>query len=299
MLFLIQRWCLHRTRRYGIWKQYPYSPPLCDKASHLALHPGNVQSRNVLLATLALNANDVIDGFTLTPKGNLFNNLATNMLLPVATSEAPVLVLPSGAVSALETSATTPFAHDVPIGSTVAIRMGPGMLAVKVFAADGLKGQAPTLQLKADGPGIALGAMRLVVQHYLSSVPSNLTGDAGSHVRYAALIVADGYTGISSGGGVTGGVHGVGELAAFAAKVAGATTAATTNAAATVWSASAHYDGHQLDVLRNLTCSETPGLVANQTVHQRWNCLISRSVNGSEIVPGPLKVNGVAVAPLH
>eukprot|EP00729_Bicosta_minor_P023739 gene23739-2878_t len=46
---------------YGIWKQYPYNPPLCDKASHLTFHPGNVQSRNVLLATLALNANDVLD----------------------------------------------------------------------------------------------------------------------------------------------------------------------------------------------------------------------------------------------
>ena len=49
---------------------------------------------------------------------------------------------------------------------------------------------------------------------------------------------------------------------------------------------------------RNLTCSEMAGMVANQTVHQRWNCLVRRSVNGTSIVPGPLRVNGVQIAAL-
>ena len=46
-----------------------------------------------------------------------------------------------------------------------------------------------------------------------------------------------------------------------------------------------------LGVRRNLTCSEAGGL-RNQTVHTQWNCLLSRTINGSEIVPGPLRVNG-------
>lgn len=31
----------------------------------------------------------------------------------------------------------------------------------------------------------------------------------------------------------------------------------------------AEYDGHLLEVARNLTCSEAPGLVRNQTIHTR------------------------------
>ena len=65
---------------YGIWKDYPGTLNLTlDKASHLALHPGMVQHNNVLLATLALDGNDVQDAFTLTPTGNFFNSLATNL----------------------------------------------------------------------------------------------------------------------------------------------------------------------------------------------------------------------------
>ena len=47
-----------------------------------------------------------------------------------------------------------------------------------------------------------------------------------------------------------------------------------------------------LGVRRNMTCSEVGG-VRNQTVNTQWNCLLSRTINGTEIVPGPLRVNGV------
>jgi hypothetical protein len=47
-------------------------------------------------------------------------------------------------------------------------------------------------------------------------------------------------------------------------------------------------------VARNLTCSERGGL-RNQSTHTMWDCLLRRRVDGVEIVPGPLRVNGVPV----
>jgi hypothetical protein len=49
---------------YGIWKHYPGGLDRLGRASHLTLHPGMVQWENVLLATVALNGNDALDGFT-------------------------------------------------------------------------------------------------------------------------------------------------------------------------------------------------------------------------------------------
>ena len=80
---------------YGIWADYgPWAG--LGKTTHLALHPGMVQHRQAVLATLALNGNDDLDGFSTTygaddeegggssgsGSGNLFPGLATNVLLP-------------------------------------------------------------------------------------------------------------------------------------------------------------------------------------------------------------------------
>lgn len=108
--------------------------------------------------------------------------------------------------------------------------------------------------------------MRLVVYHYVNAhkVPTNLSSPAGSHIKYAALMVADGtdggceecYTGdtydaskthngdttaTSGGDGGDGGPTKAGLLAKFAAKVGAATTAALTSEDAAVWTASAQY----------------------------------------------------------
>ena len=73
---------------YGIWKDYPSDMPgamnftLLGKATHAALHPGIVQHHGAVLVTLALDGSDTFDGFSLTPHGNAFRSLATNLVLP-------------------------------------------------------------------------------------------------------------------------------------------------------------------------------------------------------------------------
>eukprot|EP01045_Picozoa_sp_COSAG04_P036024 COSAG04_NODE_8587_length_954_cov_0.768421_1_plen_239_part_10 len=62
--------------------------PMTDKPSHLALHPGMVQQRNVLLATSAINVQDTLDGFALKPSspndGMEWNSVSTSIVLPLA-----------------------------------------------------------------------------------------------------------------------------------------------------------------------------------------------------------------------
>ena len=53
-------------------------------------------------------------------------------------------------------------------------------------------------------------------------------------------------------------------------------------------------DALSLHVSRNLTCSEVGGL-RNQTASTSWNCLVSREVNGTAVVPSLLQVNGKPV----
>ena len=71
------------------------------------------------------------------------------------------------------------------------IRVGTGALAAKIFVVDGAGGQLPKLQLKSDEVGIEFGAMRLVAYHFTADAPTNLTSASDSHVRLAALLVAD------------------------------------------------------------------------------------------------------------
>lgn len=296
------------THSYGIWRQYPAGGADIDKASHLALHPGMVQSRNVLLATVALNGRDILDNFLLTPAGNLYTSMATNLLLPLEATE--VFLIPAGghtAGHAVRIPRDKPFTVDIPLGSTLALRVGRGAFACRVFALDGAGGQKPHLQLKGDANGMPFGAMRLVGYHFASAKPTNLTSAADSHVRFAALLVAASASDHAA-------------LAALARSVASANVSSTTNDVhdgSRLWEAAVEYteaiggggnnppegsatgaQAHRLAVQRNLTCSQVGGLVANQSTHTRWNCLVQRTVNGSSVIPGHLRVNGVPLAPL-
>jgi hypothetical protein len=70
--------------------------PLTDKPSHLAVHPGMVQQRDVLLATSAINVRDTLDGFALNASqppggtggmpndGQKWNSVTTSVVLPLA-----------------------------------------------------------------------------------------------------------------------------------------------------------------------------------------------------------------------
>ena len=279
-----------------------------DKAAHLAAHPGIVQQKGVMLATLALNGQDDIDGFTLTPAGNYYSSLATNLILPAGGSGAPdgkapegmfemLLRFPNASTRAIPMPPPAGFVvRNIPLGTTLATRVGSSALAVKVFECDGAGGQAGRLELRGDPIGLDLGAMRLVGQHF--RVPNTskvlLDSDSDTHVRYAALLVAEEV-------GAAAESTGQGTLAALAARVAAAAVSSTQHpeTAASgagpvyaVWEASARFDGGpNLSVARNLTCSERGGL-RNQTVHTQWDCLLRRRVDGAELVPGPLRVNG-------
>ena len=61
------------------------------------------------------------------------------------------------------------------------------------------------------------------------------------------------------------------------------------------WEVTAHINTEGgstlLSVGRNLTCSEAGGL-RNQSIHTSWSCLTSRMLNGTEIIPPHLTVNG-------
>ena len=260
---------------YGKWARYPLK---MEKASHLALHPGCVQHRGVLLASLALDGADTLDGFTTEPTGNLYRSLATNVILPRA-AESVTIRCPGAVAAERFVLPATPFRRVIELGCAVAIRVGPAALAVRVFALDGAGAQQPSLALEGDALGMDLGAVVLRATHYEGRL-ANLTDDR--HVRWAALIVAD------DGAGAT--------AAAVAARAAAADLRSTTGHGR--WETRAALPGTpELAVERNLTCAERgePG----QSVHTTWNCLLSRTVGGRPIVPAALTVDGArVVAPL-
>ena len=150
--------------------------------------------------------------------------------------------------------------------------------------------------------------MRLVAYHFTADAPTNIS--EFTHIRFGALMVADAVVPSAVDAVVPSAVdapsmghqqkdRGTGKtLATLTADVAAAATTAVTSKAKTEWTTTAAYQGHHLAVVRNLTCSEVAGLVENQTIHTRWNCLVSRHVNGSTVTPGPLTVNGKVVASL-
>ena len=53
-----------------------------------------------------------------------------------------------------------------------------------------------------------------------------------------------------------------------------------------------------LAVARNLSCSESLLDNKNQSIHTRWNCLVSRQINGIEAIAGHLTINGKLAPPI-
>eukprot|EP00750_Incisomonas_marina_P013406 INCI17311.1.p1 GENE.INCI17311.1~~INCI17311.1.p1 ORF type:complete len:709 (+),score=110.86 INCI17311.1:167-2293(+) len=180
---------------YGVWADYGNWNSL-GKATHLAYHPGMVQFQNVLLATVALNGQDLLDGFTLYPDGNLYPGLATNIILPRFADEF-VLVFPNGSTSAFIVPTET-FQVDLPIGTTVAVRVGKGGVAARVFYADGVDSNGQlveaspyAVQLKGDAVGMDLAAIRIAVYHMQPRSLDNPLNVTASTVQCNTLFIAD------------------------------------------------------------------------------------------------------------
>ena len=182
-------------------------------------------------------------------------------------------------------AAAEPFSLPLRVGATVALRVGASALALRVFELDGAGGQRPELALVGDRRGIELGALRVVATHFRTEgAPAPLNARSDTHVRFGALLLA-------------GDSNTTKELAALAARAAAAPVESRLDVdrdgGGTTWAVSVSVQGTPtLGVRRNMTCSEVGG-VRNQTVNTQWNCLLSRTINGTEVVPGPLRVNGV------
>jgi hypothetical protein len=85
-----------------------------------------------------------------------FQSIATNIIIP-AVADAVVL---DGKPVAVD----KPFELPVTPESTVVVRVGAGAAVARIFAADGIAGQKPSMFLKFDGN--TLGMARLVAYHY-------------------------------------------------------------------------------------------------------------------------------------
>ncbi len=274
----------------GDWKHQPYGagPTIHNHGtnnSHLALHLGAVQRREVLLMTSALDTADALQ-FNTAPGGlDKYASLTTNLLLPADAQEFSLLLPGGKKVSPQIVRTMAPRSWELPLGSILCVRIGGGGLCVKVFALDGVASQPPLLRLVADEIGLGLNAVRLVGCHYNSSVPAWLNGSTnGLHARFGALAIA----GVANASG---------ELATLMQRVSNATISTTVSVAG-IWtvSATAELSGSTsvtLEVDRDLGCSN--GGRRNQTVHTSWNCLIARRVDGQNIVPDEFKVNGVTL----
>ena len=181
---------------------------------------------------------------------------------------------------------------ELPVGTTLCLRLGGGALGVKVFELDGVDGTTPSLRLVTDEIGLGLNAVRLVGYHYNHSGTRllNVTRN-GLHARFGAIAIA---------GAAADSVA----LAALCDRVV-ATQVDSNVSTAELWSVTAtptvlsttedeQLTSVSLSIGRDLSCSN--GGVRNQSVHTSWNCLTYRKVNGKETVPQPLRVNGKPVA---
>jgi hypothetical protein len=275
--------------------------PHTSKPSHLALHPGIVQKEGVVLATLALNPNDQLDGFNLTS----FSNLSTSVILPAIPSVVEAILingkpfeLPLKADHMVKSniSSVAPFRIPLPLNSTVALATEYAGVAIRTFGIDGAHGFVPQLYLAGDADGLSLGAMRLVAYHFLSGDPSRTVELAETHVRAGFLISASSF--VVAAGGSAPSVSA--SLAALSQQVADASITSQDidagGGAGTMWRVQAELNdtlGQHADLFveRNLTCSEVGG-------HTAWNCLTQRKRDGVDIVPDNLRMNGVFLPPL-
>ena len=249
------------------WKGNP-----TDKPSHLATHPGNVQSRNVLLATSALNPSEPLDGFAIQDG---IRSLASNIIMPANCSDG--VIVSQNALTHFACPVLKPFTRHLNLArgnnNTVAMRVGDSCVAVRVIEADGCNGQAPHLELKSEAKGLELGALRLALYHY-KGVNSSLS--QSSHVKNAFLVVADECS------------FGRTSLEELALKVSSARVESVVDRVAGNWIVSASVDGTELWVERDIS----------EPHCERWSCVLERRINGSSVVPVPLSMNGRKIVPL-
>ena len=284
---------------YGSWKDYP-SWSSIDKGAHLSVHPGNVQSRNLLLATLAIDTQDVTDGFRTSPSGRFgeYKLLQTSTILPLGSDEC-LFHFENGTTrhfnisAALANGVERPFDVSLPLGTTVIIRVNTAALGIKIFHYDRLSGLMHTnkdndnhlsIRLLADKTGIELGAMRLSCEHFRA--PQNKINGTllnSTHLRYAALYAVETINSPESMEDFIG-IFDSAEIVS---------NESTINSS-TFWDVSVNIKKYETElfVRRNLTCSEQGGMY-NQSIHTSWNCLVERAVNSSSIIPTTLEVDGV------
>ena len=268
---------------YGIWRDYPEWSHT-DKGTHLSSHPGNVQDKNVLLATTAIDSFDKLDAFSSAPgisSTGSFVDLATNIILPLLADEYFVK-FPNGSIWSHEFSrGERAFELPLPAGAVVALRVRTAGLVLRVFECDGAGGHNASLSLLGDSKGIPLGAIRVVCRHFKTQPGGPPVVLNASHVRFGALMVVDTVD-------VDGGVK------ALVEETTRATIVSRVNSS-NVWEAALFdpVNGNEvMSVFRNLTCSEQGAARFNQTIQTTWNCLLERRVNGARVVPSTLEVNG-------
>jgi hypothetical protein len=250
---LVHDWLDHP---YGhLWKGNPTNKP-----SHLASHPGNVQYKNILLTTNALNPSEKLDGFTI----NGFTNLATNVILPTKINEWYIY--------GEKTSKKPPsnvYTHSLNLTSTIGIRMEKSCLAIRIIACDGIHQYQPTIMIKADATGLSLGAFRLAMYHYIGP---NSTLSSSTHIKNGFLMVVD----KCNDDGL---IHLVNEIA---------NVSINQSIHSDIWHIDTRVRGTRLEVDRNIS----------EPHCNSWECVTSRKINGSEIVPVSLRVNGVVPVPM-
>jgi hypothetical protein len=270
---------------YGLPRNYPKWQST-DKGTHLAMHPGNVQKRNVLLTTMALDTLDFTDAYPTSPMQKLgsFLSLTTNIILPLRATEF-WLAFPNG-TSRTFSVPRSPFSLVIPLGTTVGLRVDSGGLAFKVFHLDGIEGLSkPWIELCGEMEGMVVGAVRVACHHYASSngFPRILNA---THVRFGALMIAET-------------VRGHDELKKLTQRVFSSKISSVKSTDGQYWDVHASRfntsdASSSLYIRRNLSCSEHGGQY-NQSLHTQWNCLLDRRIDGVTVQPTTLEVNGVKI----
>ena len=243
---------------YGHWYE-----PLTDKPSHLATHPGNVQFKNVLLSTSAINPTEQLDGFSVTN----FSSLATNIILPSSVYLWDSKIYVDGHFIDVPNK---PFQYNVSSKGIIALRVDESCAVIKILEVDGCEGQPPRAILKIDATGNDLGAMRLAMYHYRGRV-TKIKGQ--THVRAALLFLVDE-------------CQDENEMNKMIDEVDSAPVSSDIRDG--TWNVTSSLRGTIFTVLRDV---REPHCL-------RWSCLLERYVNGTIVDPVPLQVNGVPKVPL-
>ena len=143
-----------------------------DRSGHVKPHHvphvlATVQEKGFLLALM-----DLSPGI----QNGEFTNLASNVTLPVRVDQ--------WVVDGRTVNTAKPFALPADSRTVVGMREGKGAIAVRLFAADGCKGQGPTWKVEFDGNDF--GGGRFLVQHY-RGLPGKL---AEGPVRCGLILMA-------------------------------------------------------------------------------------------------------------